>query len=81
MFSSGEIVTFVQVDANKLYFLSAQLPSVCTLPFTLTLCFILLFKFLGFSFMAGMGVFVLSMLANVGLSRCISRFQKAYMKR
>lgn len=81
IFTNGEIITFVQVDSNKLYFLSAQLPSVCTLPFTITLCFTLLFQYLGFSFLSGLGVFILSMLFNVALSRILSKFQKAYMKK
>ena len=62
-------------------YLSAQLPAVATLPFTLTLCFGFLFYFLGISFLAGLAVFVLSLMMNVSLSRVLARFQKRYMKK
>lgn len=81
VFSQGEIVTFVQVDAQKMIYLTSQMPAVATLPFTLTMCFILLFKYLGVTFFAGIGVFVISLLVNISLSRCSARIQKRYMKK
>jgi len=81
VFSQGEIVTFVQVDAQKMIYLTSQMPAVATLPFTLIMCFILLFKYLGVAFFAGIGVFVISLLVNISLSRCSARAQKAYMKK
>lgn len=73
-FTNGEIVTFVQVDAQKMNYLANQLPAVATLPFTLLMCFGFLFYYLGVSFFAGLGVFVIGMLANVSLSRCLARY-------
>jgi ABC-type transport system involved in cytochrome bd biosynthesis fused ATPase/permease subunit len=81
VFSQGEIITFVQVDAQKMIYLTSQMPWVATLPFTLIMCFILLFKYLGISFLAGVGVFVVSLLVNISLSRWNARVQKRYMKK
>jgi len=75
VFTNGEIITFVQVDANKLYFLSSNLPSVCTLPFTIILCFTILFYYLGLTFFSGIVVFIVSMLFNVALSKCLAQLQ------
>jgi ABC-type multidrug transport system fused ATPase/permease subunit len=79
-FTQGEIVTFVQIDAQKLIYLASQLPAIATLPFTLTLCFTFLFKYMGISFFAGIGVFILSLVVNIAISRCNARNQKKYMK-
>ena len=49
---------------------------MATLPFTLIACFVLLFKYLGLTFFAGIGVFIISLLVNVSLSRCSARNQK-----
>lgn len=56
------------------------MPAIATLPFTLILCFSFLFKYLGVSFLAGIGVFVLSLLVNISISRCNAKNQKKYMK-
>lgn len=62
-------------------YLCSNLPAVATLPFTLTMCFVLLFNYLGLTFFAGIGVFIVSLLVNVSLSRCNARNQKQYMKK
>lgn len=61
-------------------YLASQLPAIATLPFTLTLCFTFLFYYLGVSFLAGIGVFILSLLVNISISRCNAKNQKKYMK-
>lgn len=81
VFSQGEIITFVQVDAQKMIYLTSQMPAVATLPFTLIMCFILLFKYLGVSFLAGIGVFIVSLLVNISLSRWNAKQQVKYMKK
>lgn len=40
----------------------------------------MLFYYLGFSFFAGIGVFVMSFYTNIFISRRLARIQKAYMK-
>ena len=79
-FTQGEIITFVQVDAQKMQWLSQQLPLVATFPFTLILGFSMLFYYLGYSFFAGIGVFILSFYTNIFISRKLAQIQKAYMK-
>mmetsp|Transcript_17853 Transcript_17853/g.30300 ORF Transcript_17853/g.30300 Transcript_17853/m.30300 type:complete len:578 (+) Transcript_17853:575-2308(+) len=81
LFKQGEIITFVQVDSEKMQYLASQLPAVATLPFTLSLGFTLLFTALGASFFAGIFVFFVSLLVNIFLSRKLAVYQKAYMKK
>lgn len=80
-FQQGEIVTFVQVDAEKMQYIASQLSSVSTLPFTLTLGFGVLFHYFGWTFMVGMGVFALSLWVNIWFSRNLAKYQKQYMKK
>lgn len=54
---------------------------MATLPFTLIICFIFLFSYLGITFFAGLFVFALSLVVNIALSRCNARNQRRYMKR
>jgi ATP-binding cassette subfamily C (CFTR/MRP) protein 1 len=54
---------------------------VATLPFTISICFGLLFYYLGLTFFAGIGIFIVSMILNICLSRILARFQKQYMAR
>jgi len=81
MFTQGEIVTFVQVDAGKMQYLASQLPAVATLPCVLIMCFCFLFYYLKFTFFAGIGVFIISMFFNVSFSRKMAVLQKQYMKK
>jgi ATP-binding cassette subfamily C (CFTR/MRP) protein 2 len=59
-FSSGEIVNFVQVDSLKLYTFSSELSNTAKVPLVLTFSFIFLFIYMGVSFLAGIGVFILA---------------------
>ena len=68
-FSSGELVNFVQVDAMKLALLSQTLPYVLRLPVLLVICFTVLFIYLGYSFFAGILVFVVAFYVNLTLGR------------
>lgn len=68
-FSAGEMVNFVQVDAMKLVFMSSYLPTVTQLPFLLIFCMIILFYYLGWSFMSGMVIFAITFYINLVLGR------------
>ncbi len=74
-------MTFVQVDAQKMQYITSSLPYVLNLPFTIILCFSFLFYYLGLSFFAGIGVFILSIITNALLSRLLAGFQKDYMRK
>jgi ABC-type bacteriocin/lantibiotic exporter with double-glycine peptidase domain len=68
------------VDARNLQDLATKLPAIGTLPLTFALCFGILFKYLGLTFFVGIGVFVLSIVFNLILSRILEKYQKQYMQ-
>lgn len=71
----------MQVDAQKMQMLSSNLPTVCTLPMILIVCFACLFYFLGWTFFIGAGVFCLAVYINMSIARYMARLQKKYMKK
>ena len=81
LFRSGEIINFVQTDAQKLQFLSSQIPLVSTFPFLLTFCLVVLFYELGISFVAGISIFIIAFVVNILISKYKAKLQKSYMKK
>ena len=63
-FSSGEIVNFVQVDAQRLFWISYQISSVVQIPFIFLTAFALSFYVFGLSFFAGVAVFACAFVSN-----------------
>ena len=80
-FSLGQIVNFVQVDAVKMQFLTQQAPMVLRLPYVIAVCFVVLFAYLGVSFLSGIAIFIITFVTNLYLSRLAARLQKEFMKR
>lgn len=74
-------MNFIQTDAQKLYFLSSQIPMVATLPFLLVSCITILFYELGLSFFSGILVFAFALISNTEMSRRRAKLQKEYMKK
>jgi len=72
-FSNGEIVNFVQVDANMLFWLCFQMSDIAKIPFVFALCFTLFFYYVGYSFLAGLAVFILSFFVNGGFGLCLNK--------
>jgi len=79
-FDSGQIVNFVQTDAQQLAWLSYMLPTVSTLPFIFLFCVVYLFYVLGWTFVFGFTVLMLGMFTNYKISKAAGKLQKAYMK-
>lgn len=79
-FSQGEIVNFLEVDAERLPDLSYYLPSIFRFPVLLVACSYFLFYFLGYSFLSGIGVFIIAFFTNFGLGALESLFWKKTMK-
>ena len=50
------------------------------MPITFVVCFVLLFNYIGLSFVAGLGVFLIAFLVNTAISRLQAILQKVYMK-
>ena len=69
-FSTGEIINFVQIDAQKLYNLSGLLPQVATIPVIITFCVIVLFHKLRWAFLAGLAIMITGIFINFLLSKC-----------
>ena len=71
----------MQIDAVKMQFLTSQAPMVLRLPFVIGICFVVLFSYLGWSFMSGIAIFIITFATNFSLSRIQARLQKDYMRR
>lgn len=80
-FNQGEIVNFVEVDSWRLYFLCTNLVNVTQLPLVLTVSFIFLFYYLGISFLAGIGIFVIACAFNFVFGWMTANLWTAIMKK
>ncbi|CDW87468.1 abc transporter [Stylonychia lemnae] len=78
-FSQGEIVNFIQVDAESLFILSFDMPTMIKFPTILILSTAFCFYYLGLSFFAGIGVFVLGFLTNFILGMISASLWKTLM--
>ena len=54
---------------------------VAKIPFVFALCFTLFFIYVGYSFFAGLAVFILSFFVNGGFGLCLNKIQTDVMKR
>ena len=57
--SEGEILNFIQVDAEKLNYLFTSLPAIIIIPFNLAISFYALFSFFGLTFFVGIGMLLI----------------------
>ena len=80
-FAQGEIVNFIQVDAQKLQLISENMAYIAKYPIVFVVCFALLYYYIGLSFLAGLLVFVIAFVINTFISRMSARLQKEYMRR
>jgi hypothetical protein len=69
-FTQGDVVNFVNVDAQTYVWMFVQLGDVMQVPFIFFVCFGFLFYYLGWSFMAGLGVFAVAFVINFGFGIC-----------
>lgn len=79
-FSQGEVVNFVQVDAQKMQRNSDNLVYMTRYPLVIIVCFTFLFNYIGFSFLAGVAIFAIAFGINIILTRISARLQKRYME-
>ena len=56
--SEGEIINYIQVDAEKLNYLFTSLPAIIVIPVNIVISFYALFKFFGLTFFAGIGTLI-----------------------
>jgi len=74
-------VNFVQVDAQQLNYLTAELASIAKMPILFVFSFAFLFYFLGLSFFAGIGVFLIAFLLNMFLGKVDATLYQKLMER
>ena len=79
-FSQGEIVNFIQVDAEVLMQICFDMPTMIKFPIILTLSVIFLFYYLGLSFLSGIVVFIVAFIVNFILGIVSAYLWKAMMK-
>lgn len=79
-FNSGQIVNFVQVDAQRLFWISYQISNVVQLPLIFVVSFAASFYMFGYSFFAGLAVFMCAFVANFIIGRILRDVQKKVMK-
>ena len=60
--SEGEILNYIQVDAEKLNYLFTSLPAILIIPFNLIISFYALFSFFGLTFFFGIGMLIIIIL-------------------
>ena len=80
-FQSGEIVNFVEVDAERLFWLCYQLSEMVQVPIVLSLSFSFAFYFFGYVFFAGLGVFVVAGILFLFMAEYQSNQYEIYMRR
>ena len=56
--SEGEILNYIQVDAEKLNYLFTSLPAIIVIPVNIVISFYALFKFFGLTFFVGIGILI-----------------------
>lgn len=78
--SKGDIITFIQVDSQKLLFLFETLPTVSKLPFQIVFCIVYLYLFVGWTFLIALGIISVFVVGNYFLAIAISKYQKVRMK-
>lgn len=52
---------------------------ILRLPLVLGVCFVVLFVYLGLSFLSGIAIFIVTFFTNFTLSRMSARLQKVFM--
>lgn len=79
-FKTGNLITFVQVDIQKTNFLCIGAPALVRIPLLLLGGFFYLYKYIGFVFIVGLGVFFFGLVINLFIQRRNAKLQKQYMK-
>lgn len=78
-FNQGKIINFVQVDVGKMTNLSAQLNSLAKLPIAMGFSIFYCFFILGWSWLAGIAIFVIAFYFNLYIGRWQAKLQKKVM--
>lgn len=78
--STGDIVNYMAVDAQRLQDLTQFAQQVWSAPFQITICMISLYQLVGWSMLAGIAVMVIMIPINGYIARIMKNLQKKQMK-
>ena len=79
-FNVGELVNYMQVDAQKLKDLPQYLGGVLFLPVQLGIAVAIMYQVIGFSFLAGIGVLLITFVLNFWISKYLTNYQKKFLE-
>lgn len=78
--STGDIVNYMAVDAQRLQDLTQFAQQLWSAPFQITLCMLSLYQLVGWSMLAGVGVMIFMIPINGFIARYMKNLQKQQMK-
>ncbi len=78
--TTGDVVNYMAVDAQRLQDLTQSLQQVWSAPFQICICMISLYQLVGWSMLAGIGVMLVMIPVNGIIARMMKRLQKQQMK-
>jgi ATP-binding cassette subfamily C (CFTR/MRP) protein 1 len=78
--STGDVVNYMAVDAQRLQDLMQFLQQTWSAPFQITLCMTFLYQFVGPSMFAGVGIMIIMIPINGVISRVFKKLQTKQMK-
>ncbi|KAJ1337700.1 ATP-binding cassette subfamily C (CFTR/MRP) member 1 [Microdochium nivale] len=78
--TTGDIVNYMAVDAQRLQDLAQFLQQVWSAPFQIAICMVSLYNLVGWSMLAGVGVMLIMIPINGFIARFMKRLQKQQMK-
>ncbi|XP_066936141.1 ATP-binding cassette sub-family C member 10-like isoform X2 [Clytia hemisphaerica] len=79
-FSTGQVVNYMSTDTNRISGFTYSFHEFWSLPFKVAVCLYLLYKQVGISFLAGVGVIVLLIPINKWISSKILKLSEKVMK-
>ncbi|KAI1877877.1 uncharacterized protein JN550_000059 [Neoarthrinium moseri] len=78
--TTGDIVNYMAVDAQRLQDLTQFAQQVWSAPFQIIICMVSLYQLVGWSMLAGIGVMIIMIPINGFIARFMKRLQKQQMK-
>ncbi|KAK5629615.1 hypothetical protein RRF57_005330 [Xylaria bambusicola] len=78
--TTGDIVNYMAVDAQRLQDLTQFAQQVWSAPFQIIICMVSLYQLVGWSMMSGIGVMLIMIPINGFIARFMKRLQKQQMK-
>lgn len=78
--TTGDIVNYMAVDAQRLQDLTQFAQQVWSAPFQIAICMFSLYQLVGWSMLAGVGVMIVMIPINGFIARFMKRLQKQQMK-